>query len=153
MFVLAWMLIRFLQGIIEVLIRGRHLQKFALIRNNAREIIAKTDMICAIVIGLWLVLSTLRTWKVYADIGTPLADILAFGVTIGERHFSLGLILAAGAFLYGAFLVSWSLQSLVAGRGHPFAQDAAGRADFHGPADALCHCAGGVFADPVGAGG
>jgi small-conductance mechanosensitive channel len=111
--VLAWMLVRFFQGIIEVLVRSRHLQKFALIRNNTREILAKSDIVCAIAIGLWLLVVVLRTWKVYADIGTALTDILALGLTIGERHFSIGLMLAAVVVLYGAFLFSWSIQSLL----------------------------------------
>ena len=111
--VMAWMLLRFLQGMTEVLVRSRRLQKFALIRNNTREILAKSDVICAIVIGLWLLVVVLRTWKVYADIGTALTDILAFGLTIGDRHFSIGLMLAAGVVLYGAFLFSWSIQSLM----------------------------------------
>ena len=107
------MLVRFFQGIIEVLVRSRHLQKFALIRNNTREILAKSDIVCVIAIGLWLLVVVLRTWKVYADIGTALTDILALGLTIGERHFSIGLMLAAGVVLYGAFLFSWSIQSLM----------------------------------------
>jgi len=111
--VLAWMLVRFFQGIIEVLVRSRRLQKFALIRNNTREILAKSDIVCAIAISLWLLVVVLRTWKVYADIGTALTDILALGLTIGERHFSIGLILAAVVVLYGAFLFSWSVQSLL----------------------------------------
>lgn len=64
-------------------------------------------------IGLWLLLVLLRTWKVYADIGTAFTDIATFGLTIGARHFSIGLMLAAGLVLYGAFLFSWSIQSLM----------------------------------------
>lgn len=111
--VLAWMLLRFLQGMTEVLVRSRYLQKFALLRNNTQEILAKTDMICMTAIGLWLLVALLRTWKVYADIGTALTDILTFGLTIGERHFSIALILAAGIVLYGAFLFSWAIQTLL----------------------------------------
>jgi small-conductance mechanosensitive channel len=111
--VLAWLLLRFLQGVIEVLVRSRHLQKFTLIKNNTRDILAKTDMACMFVIGLVLLVAMLRTWKVYADIGTALTDIMAIGLTIGNRHFSIGLMLAAGIVLYGAFLFSWSIQSLM----------------------------------------
>jgi small-conductance mechanosensitive channel len=111
--VMAWMMIRFLQGIIEVLVHSRRLQKFALIRNNARKIITRTDLASIVVIGLWVLIDLLRTWKVYADIDTAMADIMALGLTVGERHYSIGLILAAGAVLYGAFLLSWSLQSLL----------------------------------------
>lgn len=113
MLVLAWMIVQFLQGVIEILVYSRRLQKFALIRNNAREIIAKTDLLCWFVIGLWLVLVVLRTWKIYADITTALMDILSIGLTVGDQHFSLGLMLAAGLVLYGAFLFSWSIQSLL----------------------------------------
>ena len=113
MMVLAWIVLRFFQGMTEVLVRSRHVQKFALIRNNTREILAKTDMICVTAVGLWLLVVLLRTWKVYADIGTALTDILTLGLTIGERHFSFGLILAAGVVLYGAFVFSWAIQSLM----------------------------------------
>ena len=34
-------------------------------------------------------------------------------MTIGERHFSIALILAAGIVLYGAFLFSWAIQTLL----------------------------------------
>jgi len=111
--VLAWIILRFLQGMIEVLVRSHQLQKFALLRNNTREILAKTDMICVTVVGLWLLVTLLRTWKVYADIGAAITDILTFGLTIGDRHFSIGLMLAAGIVLYGAFLSSWAIQSLM----------------------------------------
>ncbi len=111
--VMAWMLVRFLQGIIEVLVRSRRLEKFALIRNNAPKIIARTDLVCIVAIGLWVLVDLLRTWKIYADMDTALAHILALGLTVGDRHFSIGLMLAAGAVLYGAFLLSWSLQSLL----------------------------------------
>jgi potassium-dependent mechanosensitive channel len=111
--VLAYMLLQFLQGMIEVLVRSRHLQKFALIKNNTRDILAKTDLVCVLATGLILLVVVLRTWKVYADIGTALTDILSLGLTIGERHFSIGLMLAAGVVLYGAFLFSWSIQSLM----------------------------------------
>jgi small-conductance mechanosensitive channel len=111
--VVAWMLVRFLQGMIEVLVHSRYLEKFAIVRSNAREIIAKTDLICFFVIGLWLMLSLLRTWKVYADIGAAFSAFLSIGLTIGDRHFSISLMLAAGAVLYGAFLLSWSIQSLM----------------------------------------
>jgi small-conductance mechanosensitive channel len=94
-------------------VRSRHLEKFALIHNNTRAILGKTDMICVTAVGLWLLVVLLRTWKVYADIGTALTDILTLGLTIGERHFSIGLMLAAGVVLYGAFLFSWSIQSLM----------------------------------------
>jgi small-conductance mechanosensitive channel len=111
--VLAWIVLRFFQGMTEVLVRSRHAQKFALIRNNTREILAKTDMIWVTAVSLWLLVVLLRTWKVYADIGAALTDILTLGLTIGERHFSIGLILAAGVVLYGAFVFSWAIQSLM----------------------------------------
>ena len=111
--VLAGILMRFLQGVIEVLVRSRHLQKFTLIQNNTRDILAKTDMVCMLAIGLWFVVTVLRTWKVYADTGAAFTDIMAIGLTIGERHYSIGLMLAAGIVLYGAFLFSWSIQSLM----------------------------------------
>jgi len=111
--VLAWMAFRLLRGLTDVLIRSQRLQKFALIRNNTREIIAKTELFCAIIAGLWLLAVLMETWKIYADVGTALSSILAIGLSIGERHFSIGLILVAGAVLYGAFLLSWSLQSLM----------------------------------------
>ena len=111
--VLAWMAFRLLRGVTEVLIRSRRIQKFALIRNNTRKIIAKTELFCAIAAGLWLLAVLMETWKIYADVGTALSEILAIGLNIGERHFSIGLMLAAGIVLYGAFLFSWSIQSLM----------------------------------------
>jgi potassium-dependent mechanosensitive channel len=111
--VLAWMAFRLLRGVTEVLIRSQRIQKFALIRNNTRKIIAKTELFCAIAAGLWLLAVLMETWKIYADVGTALSEILAIGLDIGERHFSIGLMLAAGIVLYGAFLFSWAIQSLM----------------------------------------
>jgi small-conductance mechanosensitive channel len=111
--VLAQMAFRLLSGVAEVVIRSQRIQTFALIRNNTSKIIAKTDLFCTIGVGLWLLLTVLRTWRVFVDKETAVQNILSIGLTIGDRHFSLGLVLAAGVVLYGAFLLSWSVQSLM----------------------------------------
>jgi small-conductance mechanosensitive channel len=55
----------------------------------------------------------LMSWSDYDNPAAAIAGFFSWGVTLGSQKITVGLFLTAAAFLYGAFLLSWVLQSLV----------------------------------------
>jgi small-conductance mechanosensitive channel len=52
-------------------------------------------------------------WRVYDRPAEAIQGVFGFGFMVGSRKVTLGLILTAAAFLYGSFLTSWAVQTLL----------------------------------------
>jgi len=52
-------------------------------------------------------------WHVYDNPWTSIMGILSWGITIGPHKITFVLVLIAVAFLYGSFILSWMIQSLL----------------------------------------
>jgi small-conductance mechanosensitive channel len=60
-----------------------------------------------------LILSTLLViWRVYDSPIAAFKGMLSLGFTVGSQRISVDLIIVAAGFVYGSFLISWSLQKL-----------------------------------------
>ncbi len=52
-------------------------------------------------------------WRISETPQSALSAVFSFGFNIGQQKFTVGLVLAALATLYGAFFISWILQKLL----------------------------------------
>jgi len=110
---IAWILVLFLQGCLETAIYSRMLQRFALISKNTRGIQSKATLVISAVIIAFLTGEILARWHVYGSAGEAVSEFLSFGFKMGSMNITIGLILAAGLALYGSFIVSWTIQSVL----------------------------------------
>jgi small-conductance mechanosensitive channel len=109
----AWIFILFLRAVTELVLRSRLVQKVPVLRSSVNAIVAKAVFVYYVAVGAWTFVEILSRWKVFADSREALAHIFTFGVTIGSLDITVGLVGTALAVLYGAFIVSWTLQSLL----------------------------------------
>ena len=95
---------------------------FAFLRSNANLILARIIWIANALILFFVAANLLVAWNLYGIPVDAIHDVLAFGLTVGGKRITFGLVLVAGIILYGAFVSSWILQSIlmenVLNRGH-----------------------------------
>ena len=109
----AWIFILFLRAVTELVLRSRLVQKVPVVRSNVNAIVSKALFVYYVVVGGLAFLEILSRWKVFADSREALTHIFAFGVTIGSVQVTVGLVGTALLVLYGAFIISWTLQALL----------------------------------------
>ena len=110
---LAWLMIYLVCGGVEGLVRSALLQRFTLVRENTAGIIRRSTGLVKVFISGIVLAMILLDWRVYDNPVAAITGILSWGVTIGSQKITVGLFLTAAAFLYGSFVLSWVLQSLV----------------------------------------
>jgi len=52
-------------------------------------------------------------WRVYDRPAEAIQGVFGFGFLVGSRKITLGLVLTAAAVLYGSFLTSWAVQTML----------------------------------------
>jgi potassium efflux system protein len=111
--ILAWLGIHIARGCVEGLVHSALLQSFPLVRDHTKGIIRRATGLVAVLISGVTLAMILMVWGVYDNPLASTQGILSWGLTIGSRKITLGLILTAAVCLYGAFVLSWVLQGLL----------------------------------------
>jgi potassium efflux system protein len=110
---MGWAMIRLARVALELASESLPTQRFAFLRRNTNAILSRTILVCNCLIVAFVAANLLVAWKLYAIPVDALHAFFAFGVTVGGQKITAGLMLIAGAILYGAFVLSWGLQNLL----------------------------------------
>jgi len=89
------------------------LQEISVFRNHGSSIAAKSTLFINLFIGFFFIVAVLTFWQVYDSSGEAFKNILSLGVTLGSHRITLGLLLGVAALLYGSFVASSALQTLL----------------------------------------
>ena len=109
----AWILIHAARGGFDFIIQSSPLKRFPIVQAKADVIVKRSAHLANFFIAVLVVTLTLVAWHVYEDPAQAIEHILQFGFDVGSRRVSVGLIIAAVAVLYGAFLASWVVQAML----------------------------------------
>ena len=112
-FVGTWILILAARGGFEFIIQSSPLKKIPIVQAKADVIVNRSALLANFAIVFVTVTYTLVVWQVYENPAQAVEHILQFGFDVGSRRVGVGLIFAAVALLYGAFLASWVVQAML----------------------------------------
>jgi len=113
MLIMGWAMIRLTRALLELGAEWIPMGGFSFLRSNANAILARIIWIANALILFFVAANLLVAWNLYSIPVDAIHDILAFGVTVGGKPITIGLVLVAGVILYGAFVSSWILQSVL----------------------------------------
>ncbi|WP_319522587.1 mechanosensitive ion channel domain-containing protein [uncultured Desulfosarcina sp.] len=111
--IMGWAMIRLTRTLLELAAEWIPMGGFSFLRSNANAILARIIRIANGLIFFFVAANLLVAWNLYALPVDAIHDILAFGVNVGGKQITIGLVLVAGIILYGAFVSSWILQSIL----------------------------------------
>ncbi|WP_419659210.1 mechanosensitive ion channel MScS [Desulfosarcina variabilis str. Montpellier] len=83
------------------------------LRTNANVILSRLIIAVNFVIVTFVAAHLLVAWRIYAFPTEAIQSVFGFGIGVGGREITVGLVLTAGLILYGTFAVSWAVQSLL----------------------------------------
>ena len=109
----AWLLMLLARGGLDWAVYRSRLQNISVFRNHGSSIAAKSALFINLFIGSFILVAILTFWQVYDSPLEAFKGVLSLGVTLGSHRISLGLLLAAAALLYGSFVASSALQTLL----------------------------------------
>jgi len=107
----ARMLMLLGRGGLEWVLYSSPLKNIPLWRAAADVIAGKAALLLDVLIGVFFGAVILYSWGAYDNPIAAMQGILALGITVGTRRITLGLVVTAGALLYGSLLTSWILQA------------------------------------------
>jgi len=108
-----WLLMLLSRGGLDWAIYRSPLQKISIFRNHGSSIAAQSALFINLIIGFMLVVAILTIWQVYDKPVEAFKGVLSAGVTLGSQQITFGLLLAAAALLYGSFVASSAIQTLL----------------------------------------
>ncbi len=111
--ILAWLAIFLVCEGVEGLVHSALLQKITLVRERTQAIIRRAARLVKVLISGITLAMILMVWGVYDNPLDSIEGVLSWGVTIGSQKITVGHFFTAAACLYGSFLLSWVLQSLL----------------------------------------
>lgn len=109
----AWVIAIMARGAVEFFLSSTVLKKVAMVRTNRAMIIRRLGMITDLFIGIIAMVLVLGIWRVFETPMDAMKGLFSFGFAIGDHRFTVGHVITAGAVLYSAFLVSWTVQSVL----------------------------------------
>lgn len=107
-----WLLRQILRIALELGFYSPPIQKIPLFQRNADVLISRLSFIFNLILGVIIFASILVIWRIYDIPAEAINGLLSYGLTVGSRKFTIGLILTALAVLYGAYLFSWAIQQI-----------------------------------------
>jgi small-conductance mechanosensitive channel len=110
---IAWLLMILARGGVDWAVHRSRLQEISIFRNHGSSIAAQFTLFIKVFIGSLLIVGILTSWKVYDSSGEAFRGILSLGVALGSQQITLGLVLGAAALLYGSFVASSAIQTLL----------------------------------------
>jgi len=109
----SWMLMLMARSTLEWIIQSPPLKKIPYLQSKANVIVSRSALLANVLIGAFSATLILVIWRVYDRPAEAIQGVFGFGFMVGSRKVTLGLILTAAAFLYGSFLTSWAVQTLL----------------------------------------
>jgi potassium efflux system protein len=99
------------RGGLEWVLYSSPLKNIPLWRAAADLVASKAALLLDVVISVFIGAIILFSWGAYVTPIAAIQGVLSLGITVGTKRVTLGLVITAGALLYGALLVSWILQA------------------------------------------
>jgi potassium efflux system protein len=109
----AWMLMLMAHGTLEWIIQSPPLKRLPYLQSKANVIVSRSALLTNVLIGALFTTLILVIWRVYDGPAEAIQGVFGFGFMVGSRKVTLGLILTAAAVLYGSFLTSWAVQTML----------------------------------------
>jgi potassium efflux system protein len=110
---LGYVLLVSVKPLLNTLFRSRPIQQIEFLRNNRDFIINRLAPVFTISIIIIVVSYLLSAWRVYGRLADAMHAILYSGFTIKGYTVTVGLVLVALACIYGATLLSLTLQAIL----------------------------------------
>ena len=98
---------------LNIFFRNRPIQHIEFLRKNRNSIVNRLAPVFTISIIIAVVSYLLSAWRLYGRLTDAMQAILAFGFTVKGYTVTMGLVLVALACLYGASLLSFTLQAIL----------------------------------------
>jgi len=109
----AWMLMLMARGTLEWIIQSPPLKRLPYLQSKANVIVSRSALLTNVLIGALFTTFILVIWRVYDRPAEAIQGVFGFGFMVGSRKVTLGLVLTAAAVLYGSFLTSWAVQTML----------------------------------------
>jgi len=109
----AWMLMLMARSTLEWIIQSPPLKRLPFLQSKADVIVSRSALLTNVLIAALFTTFILVIWRVYERPADAIEGFFGFGFMVGTRKISIGLILTAGAILYGSFLASWAVQTML----------------------------------------
>jgi potassium efflux system protein len=107
----AWMLMLLGRGGLEWTLYSSPLKSVPLWRSAADVVAGKAAILLNFLIGIFFGAIILSVWGAYDNPMAALEGLMSLGVTVGTGRITVGLVITAGAFLYGSLIASWIVQA------------------------------------------
>jgi potassium efflux system protein len=98
---------------LNIIFRSRPIQRIEFLRNNRESIVDRLAPVFNISIAILLVSYLLSAWRVYGRLTDATQAILSAGFIVKGYTVTMGLVLVALACIYGATLLSLTLQAIL----------------------------------------
>ena len=109
----AWMLMLMARSTLEWIIKSPPLKRLPFLQSKADVIVSRSALLTNVLIIALFTTFILVIWRVYERPADAIEGFFGFGFMVGSRKITIGLILAAGSILYGSFLASWAVQTML----------------------------------------
>ena len=110
---MGWAMVRLARVAMELGAEALPMGGLSFLRTNSHAILSRVTVVVNVLIGAFMAAHLLVAWKIFALPSEALREFFGFGITVGGHDITLGLVLIAGLILYGAFVISWGLQTLL----------------------------------------
>jgi len=111
--IMGWISAVFGRGGLELIFSSAALTRVSLLQKNVAVIIQVLARLLNLFVGAIITICIVVTWRFYDDHLKAIQSLMSAGFTMGSWHISVSRILMAVLCLYGAFLLSWTLQSIL----------------------------------------
>jgi potassium efflux system protein len=111
--IMGWAMIRLVRAALELGAASLPTGGLNVISRNVDSILRRMTLFATTAIVLYVAANLLVALKLYALPVEALQAFFAFGMTIGAQRITIGLVVTAALILYGAFVLSWTLQALL----------------------------------------
>jgi small-conductance mechanosensitive channel len=108
----GWLLMYLTHGGLELSFQSSPLQRVTFLQNYSTVMVRRFKFLMNMLIGVLILSTLLVIWRVYDSPIAAFKGMLSLGFTVGSQRISVDLIIVAAGFVYGSFLISWSLQKL-----------------------------------------
>jgi potassium efflux system protein len=109
----AWMLMLMARGTLAWIIQTPPLRNIPYLQSKANVIVSRSALLTNVLIGALFTTFILVIWRFYDRPAEAIQGVFGFGFMVGSRKVTLGLVLTAAAVLYGSFLTSWAVQTML----------------------------------------
>ena len=110
---MAWMLIKLIGGALVLAAQSQLVNRVPLLSRKADAILRHAMVLIHLAIWSVVIANILVDWRLFNLSSDAFNTVLGAGVAVGSQKVSIGLILSALGILYGAFIVSWTIQAVL----------------------------------------